>query len=236
VKAKDADSAKNMAKQLTIEAINEELTNRGLPEGKMLQEAVAVAKPVLEAEPEEEKELSNNMEALAIGLSCGLGVVFLGGLLAYSMLGSRAAPAPAKGADLPQMPATMPPMQVIPRRAQLCALRQTRDLARCVAPAADSKTLPPLTESSALSCLHAGRLRLRSPAAADAVPAPRHAAADWSEPGLSGNQHSAALLGLDRGAQVHRHRSNPRSTLLLSLTSAAIVKSLQQDSEAFASL
>lgn len=111
VKAKDADSAKNMAKQLTIEAINEELTNRGLPEGKMLQEAVAVAKPVLEAEPEEEKELSNNMEALAIGLSCGLGVVFLGGLVAYSMLGSRAAPAPAKGADLPQMPATMPPMQ-----------------------------------------------------------------------------------------------------------------------------
>ena len=113
VKAKDADSAKNMAAQLTIDAINEELTNKGLPEGKMLQDAVAVAKPVLEAEPEvEEEKVSSNMEAVAIGLSCGLGVVFLGGLVAYGFMGSRAAPAPAKGADLPQMPANMAPVQV----------------------------------------------------------------------------------------------------------------------------
>merc|ERR1711939_409527 len=76
VKAKDEDSAKAMAQTLTEVAINEELQNKGVlnkdEEAKMILEAVAVAKPVVQDEDEEEEpasEATSNTEAIAIGVA-----------------------------------------------------------------------------------------------------------------------------------------------------------------------
>ena len=48
-----------------------------------MQEAVATAKPAIQDETKEDKEeaTSNSLEAVAIGVSCGLGVLFVGGLV-----------------------------------------------------------------------------------------------------------------------------------------------------------
>ena len=44
---------------------------------------MAIAKPVIQDEKEEDKDeaTSNSLEAVAIGVSCGLGVLFVGGLV-----------------------------------------------------------------------------------------------------------------------------------------------------------